>query len=191
MSICVERIPATGPGKSRILSRGHPGQRQQAQRNTHHIVMKNLIYFSLGVLLAWTCHESWQSWQIHGWAVMKWLPTAETVQTEALLALLVVAIPAAGFWIAVYRFELFDYPVSSLVLGLVAYLLKMPIGALLLASIGEWLYPGEGADTWDLVTYTERLEWLIHLAALLAGVCAGLLLVARSRLATSIGTAQD
>ncbi len=143
--------------------------------------MKNLSRFILGVLIAWILHALWDAWQGDSWFIEEWHSIEANLRYIAMRLLLDVLLPAAGFVLATHRFSLSPFPVTALILGLVAYLLAYPVAWLLVESYSFLLDPGSEASTQDYVTYTRILNWLTESAGFIAGVCCGLLLLARSR----------
>ena len=143
--------------------------------------MKNLSYFTLGLLIAWVLHLSWDAWQGQSWFIEEWHAIEANLRYIAVRLLLDVLLPAAGFLLVTYRFSLLPFPVTALLLGLVAYLLAYPLAWLLVEAFGFLLDPGSEASTQEYVTYTRILNWLTESAGFIAGACCGLLLLARSR----------
>jgi len=143
--------------------------------------MKNLSYFTLGLLIAWILHASWDAWQGQSWFIEEWHAIEANLRYIAIRLLLDVLLPAAGFLLVTYRFSLLPFPVTALLLGLVAYLLAYPLAWLLVEAFGFLLDPGSEASTQEYVTYTRILNWLTESAGFIAGACCGLLLLARSR----------
>jgi len=143
--------------------------------------MKNLSYFTLGLLIAWILHASWDAWQGQSWFIEEWHAIEANLRYIAVRLLLDVLLPAAGFLLVTYRFSLLPFPVTALLLGLVAYLLAYPLAWLLVEAFGFLLDPGSEASTQEYVTYTRILNWLTESAGFIAGACCGLLLLARSR----------
>ena len=143
--------------------------------------MKNLSHFILGVLIVWILHALWDAWQGDSWFIEEWHSIEANLRYIAMRLLLDVLLPAAGFVLATHRFSLSPFPVTALILGLVAYLLAYPVAWLLVESYSFLLDPGSEASTQDYVTYTRILNWLTESAGFIAGVCCGLLLLARSR----------
>ena len=143
--------------------------------------MKNLSYFILGVLIAWILHASWDAWQGQSWFIEEWYSIEGNLRYIAIRLLLDVLLPAAGFLLVTHRFSLLHFPVTALILGLVAWLLAYPVAWLLVESFSFLFDPGSEASTQEYVTYTRVLNWLTESAGFIAGVCCGLLLLARSR----------
>ena len=143
--------------------------------------MKNLSYFTLGLLIAWILHASWDAWQGQSWFIEEWHAIEANLRYIAVRLLLDVLLTAAGFLFVTYRFSLLPFPVTALLLGLVAYLLAYPLAWLLVEAFGFLLDPGSEASTQEYVTYTRILNWLTESAGFIAGACCGLLLLARSR----------
>jgi hypothetical protein len=143
--------------------------------------MKNLSYFTLGVLIARVLHASWDAWQGESWFIEEWHSIEANLRYIAIRLLLDVLLPAAGFLLVTYRFSLLPFPVTALLLGLVACLLADPVAWLLVEASGFLLDPGSEASTQEYVTYTRILNWLTESAGFIAGACCGSLLLARSR----------
>jgi hypothetical protein len=143
--------------------------------------MKNLSYFILGVLIAWILHASWDAWQGQSWFIEEWYSIEANLRYIAIRLLLEVLLPAAGFLLVTHRFSLPSFPATALILGIAAYLLAYPVAWLLVEISGFLLDPGSEASTQDYVAFTRILNWLTESAGFIAGVCCGLLLVARSR----------
>lgn len=144
-------------------------------------MMKNLTRFTLGVLIAWVLHVSWDVWQGQLWFDEGWFSKEDNQQYLGIRLLLDVLLPAAGFLLVTYRFSLLPFPVTALLLGLVAYLLAYPLAWLLVEAFGFLLDPGSEASTREYVTYTRILNWLTESAGFIAGACCGLLFLAASR----------
>jgi hypothetical protein len=143
--------------------------------------MKNLVYFTLGLLFAWILHASWGAWQGQPWFDKEWFTQEGNQQFVAMRLLFEVLLPAAGFHLATCRFSLSRYPLWAIMLGLAGYWLAYPLAWLLVEASGFLLDPGSEASTQEYVTYTRILNWLTESAGFIAGACCGLLLLARSR----------
>jgi hypothetical protein len=143
--------------------------------------MRNLSYFILGVLIAWILHASWDAWQGQSWFIEEWYSIEANLRYIAIRLLLEVLLPAAGFLLVTHRFSLPFFPATALILGIAAYLLAYPVAWLLVEISGFLLDPGSEASTQDYVAFTRILNWLTESAGFIAGVCCGLLLLARSR----------
>ncbi len=138
--------------------------------------MKNLSHFILGLLIAWILHASWDAWQGHTWLIEEWYSIEANLRYIAIRLLLDVLLPAGGFLLATRRLSLPPFPLTALILGLVAYLLAYPVAWLLVEAFGFLLEPGSEASKQDYLTYTKILNWLTESAGFIAGACCGLLL---------------
>jgi hypothetical protein len=143
--------------------------------------LKNFSSFILGLLLVWILHTSWDVWQAQSWLAPEWLSKEDNQRFLAIRLLLEVFLPAAGFLLVTRRFSLLNFPVTAMILGLVAWLLAYPFAWLLVESFSFLFAPGSEASTQEYVTYTRVMNWLTESAGFIAGVCCGLLLLARSR----------
>ena len=142
--------------------------------------MKNLVYFTLGLLIAWILHAAWGAWQGQPWFDKEWFTKEGNQQFVAMRLLFEVLLPAAGFHLATCRFSLPRSPLWAIMLGLAGYWLAYPLAWLFVEPFAWLLDPGSGASTDEYVTYTRILNWLTESGGFIAGVCCGFLLLALS-----------